>query len=114
MGIPGKVVRDVSEKDLAYMAWLAGHYVEQAERYVRGEIRQHWEVRGQKAQRDGRRWRHGGAGGSEGGGAFQAWRWSKKVGTWRGWARNRVRPAGRDLRFSMEVSPERTRMGSSW
>lgn len=41
MGTPGKVVRDVSEKDLAYMGWLAGHYVEQAERHVRGEIRQH-------------------------------------------------------------------------
>ena len=37
MGVPGKVVRPVQERDLEYMRWLAGHYVELAERYVKGE-----------------------------------------------------------------------------
>jgi carbonic anhydrase/acetyltransferase-like protein (isoleucine patch superfamily) len=39
MGVPGKIARPVSDKDLEYMRWLAGHYVELAERYTRGEIR---------------------------------------------------------------------------
>ena len=38
MGVPGKIVREVSEKDLAYMRWLAPHYVELAEKYVAGAI----------------------------------------------------------------------------
>jgi carbonic anhydrase/acetyltransferase-like protein (isoleucine patch superfamily) len=38
MGVPGKIVRPVNEKDLEYMRWLRGHYVELAERYVRGEF----------------------------------------------------------------------------
>jgi carbonic anhydrase/acetyltransferase-like protein (isoleucine patch superfamily) len=38
MGVPAKVVRAVSEKDLAYMRWLAGHYVELAEAYVAGKF----------------------------------------------------------------------------
>jgi carbonic anhydrase/acetyltransferase-like protein (isoleucine patch superfamily) len=38
MGVPGKIVRPVSEKDLKYMRWLRGHYVELAEKYVRGEF----------------------------------------------------------------------------
>jgi carbonic anhydrase/acetyltransferase-like protein (isoleucine patch superfamily) len=37
MGVPGKIARPVTEKDLEYMGWLAGHYVELAERYARGE-----------------------------------------------------------------------------
>ena len=37
MGVPGKVVRPVQERDLEYMRWLSGHYVELAEQYVRGE-----------------------------------------------------------------------------
>jgi carbonic anhydrase/acetyltransferase-like protein (isoleucine patch superfamily) len=38
MGVPGRVVRPVKEKDLEYMRWLAAHYVEVVEKYVRGEI----------------------------------------------------------------------------
>jgi carbonic anhydrase/acetyltransferase-like protein (isoleucine patch superfamily) len=38
MGVPGKVVRPISEKDLAYMRWLTTHYVELAEKYVAGEF----------------------------------------------------------------------------
>ena len=32
MGVPGKIVRPVSEEDLKYMRWLTPHYVELAER----------------------------------------------------------------------------------
>ena len=38
MGVPGKVVRAVSEKELAYMRWLVPHYVELAEKYASGVI----------------------------------------------------------------------------
>ncbi len=38
MGVPGKIVRPVKEQELSYMRWLTAHYVELAERYVRGEI----------------------------------------------------------------------------
>ncbi len=38
MGVPGKIVRPVRENDLKYMQWLAGHYVELAKKYVRGEF----------------------------------------------------------------------------
>jgi carbonic anhydrase/acetyltransferase-like protein (isoleucine patch superfamily) len=38
MGVPGKMVRAVSAEDQNYMAWLAGHYVELAEKYLRGEF----------------------------------------------------------------------------
>lgn len=41
MGVPAKVMRAVSEKDLAYMRWLAPHYVQQARRYVAGEVKAH-------------------------------------------------------------------------
>ena len=34
MGIPGRVVRPVSEKDLEYMRWLPAHYVELAKKYA--------------------------------------------------------------------------------
>src|SRR3954453_15235202 len=37
IGVPGKIARPVSEKDLKYMRWLTGHYVELAERYTREE-----------------------------------------------------------------------------
>ena len=37
MGVPGKIVRPVTERDLEYMRWLTGHYVELAQRYVKGE-----------------------------------------------------------------------------
>src|SRR4051812_8617982 len=39
MGVPGKIVRAVSEKELEYMRWLTPHYVEVAAKYVRGELR---------------------------------------------------------------------------
>lgn len=38
MGIPAKVVRLVNEKDLEHLKWLAGRYVELAEKYVGGQI----------------------------------------------------------------------------
>ena len=38
MGVPGKIVRTVTEADLQYMQWLSGHYVQLAERYVAGEF----------------------------------------------------------------------------
>jgi carbonic anhydrase/acetyltransferase-like protein (isoleucine patch superfamily) len=38
MGVPGRVVREVTEKELAYMRWLAPHYVGLAEKYAKGEI----------------------------------------------------------------------------
>jgi carbonic anhydrase/acetyltransferase-like protein (isoleucine patch superfamily) len=37
VGVPGRIVRPVGEKDLEYMRWLTGHYVELAERYTREE-----------------------------------------------------------------------------
>jgi carbonic anhydrase/acetyltransferase-like protein (isoleucine patch superfamily) len=40
MGVPGKIVRPISEKEREYMRWLARHYVEVAEKYVSGEIRE--------------------------------------------------------------------------
>jgi carbonic anhydrase/acetyltransferase-like protein (isoleucine patch superfamily) len=38
MGVPGKIVRPVREKELEYMRWLVPHYIELAEKYARGEI----------------------------------------------------------------------------
>ena len=38
MGVPGKIARPVSEKELEYMRWLSGHYVRLAERYAAGEF----------------------------------------------------------------------------
>jgi len=38
MGVPGRIVRPVTEKELEYMRWLPPHYVELAERYVNGEV----------------------------------------------------------------------------
>ena len=38
MGVPGKITRPVTPKELDYMHWLAGHYVQLAERYTRGEF----------------------------------------------------------------------------
>jgi carbonic anhydrase/acetyltransferase-like protein (isoleucine patch superfamily) len=35
VGVPGRVARPVNDKDLEYMRWLTGHYVELAERYVK-------------------------------------------------------------------------------
>ena len=33
MGVPGRVVRETNEKEKNYLAWLAEHYVELAQRY---------------------------------------------------------------------------------
>ncbi len=38
MGVPGKIVRPVSDDELKYMSWLVPHYVELAEKYARGEF----------------------------------------------------------------------------
>ena len=37
MGVPAKVVRPLREQDLKYMHWLTEHYVELAEKYVKGD-----------------------------------------------------------------------------
>jgi carbonic anhydrase/acetyltransferase-like protein (isoleucine patch superfamily) len=37
MGVPGKIVRPVTDRDLEYMRWLTGHYVELAQKYVQGD-----------------------------------------------------------------------------
>jgi carbonic anhydrase/acetyltransferase-like protein (isoleucine patch superfamily) len=39
MGVPGKVVRPVRPEEVQYMQRLAAHYVLQAQRYVRGDIK---------------------------------------------------------------------------
>jgi carbonic anhydrase/acetyltransferase-like protein (isoleucine patch superfamily) len=39
MGVPGKIVRPVTEEELKYMRWLTTHYVEVAQKHVKGEIR---------------------------------------------------------------------------
>jgi len=38
MGVPGRVVREVSEEEREYLKWLAPHYVALAKRYAAGEI----------------------------------------------------------------------------
>ncbi len=38
MGVPGKIVRSVTEEELKYMRWLAPHYLELAEKYHRGDF----------------------------------------------------------------------------
>src|SRR5207249_539716 len=38
MGVPGKIIRPVKEKELEYMRWLIEHYVELAEKYMTGEM----------------------------------------------------------------------------
>jgi carbonic anhydrase/acetyltransferase-like protein (isoleucine patch superfamily) len=38
MGVPGKIIRPVKDKELEYMRWLRGHYVQLAEKYLRGEF----------------------------------------------------------------------------
>ena len=40
MGVPGKIVRPVKEEELKYMRWLTTHYIEVAEKYAAGTIRQ--------------------------------------------------------------------------
>ena len=36
MGVPAKIVRPLREHDFQYMRWLTDHYVELAQRYVKG------------------------------------------------------------------------------
>jgi carbonic anhydrase/acetyltransferase-like protein (isoleucine patch superfamily) len=38
MGVPGKVFRPVSGKDLQYMQWLTEHYLDLAQRYAAGKF----------------------------------------------------------------------------
>lgn len=38
MGVPARIVRELSEDEVKYMLWVAAHYVELAQRYVRGEF----------------------------------------------------------------------------
>lgn len=38
MGIPGRIVRPVTEEDLKYMRWVPGRYVELAEKWVAGKF----------------------------------------------------------------------------
>jgi carbonic anhydrase/acetyltransferase-like protein (isoleucine patch superfamily) len=38
MGVPGRIVRPVKEQEQKYMRWLSGHYVQLAERHVKGEF----------------------------------------------------------------------------
>ncbi len=38
MGVPGKIVRPVKDQELEYMRWLRAHYVELAEKYIRGDF----------------------------------------------------------------------------
>ena len=40
MGVPGKIVRPVKEEELKYIRWLTTHYVELAERYVAGKVKE--------------------------------------------------------------------------
>lgn len=38
VGVPGKIMRAVNEKELEYMRWLSGRYVELVRRYRAGEF----------------------------------------------------------------------------
>jgi carbonic anhydrase/acetyltransferase-like protein (isoleucine patch superfamily) len=38
MGVPGKIVRVTKPEEREYMHWLSGHYVELAQKYVRGDF----------------------------------------------------------------------------
>jgi len=42
MGVPGKIVRAVTEKELEYMRWLAPHYLELAKGYAEGKFHSHF------------------------------------------------------------------------
>jgi carbonic anhydrase/acetyltransferase-like protein (isoleucine patch superfamily) len=42
MGVPGKVVREVTDEDLARTHSICAHYVEMAQRYVRGAFPPPW------------------------------------------------------------------------
>ena len=38
MGVPGKVARPIRDKELDYLRWLSGHYVELAARHAAGDF----------------------------------------------------------------------------
>jgi carbonic anhydrase/acetyltransferase-like protein (isoleucine patch superfamily) len=38
MGVPGRIVRAINEKELAYMKWLPARYIELAEQYLAGKF----------------------------------------------------------------------------
>jgi carbonic anhydrase/acetyltransferase-like protein (isoleucine patch superfamily) len=38
MGVPGRIVRPISDEEREQARWLVGHYVELARRYVKGEF----------------------------------------------------------------------------
>jgi carbonic anhydrase/acetyltransferase-like protein (isoleucine patch superfamily) len=38
MGVPGRIVRPVNDKEIEYMRWLSGRYVELVQRYQAGEF----------------------------------------------------------------------------
>ena len=38
MGVPGKIVRPVTDKELEYMRWLAPHYLQLAQEYSGGKF----------------------------------------------------------------------------
>ena len=38
MGVPGRVARPIRDRELGYLRWLSGHYVELAARYAAGEF----------------------------------------------------------------------------
>lgn len=40
MGVPGKIVRPVSDEELKYMSWLSGNYVQLARKYIDGQFGQ--------------------------------------------------------------------------
>jgi carbonic anhydrase/acetyltransferase-like protein (isoleucine patch superfamily) len=42
MGIPGKIVREVTEEELRHTREICAHYLEMAQRYVRGAYRPPW------------------------------------------------------------------------
>jgi carbonic anhydrase/acetyltransferase-like protein (isoleucine patch superfamily) len=38
MGVPGRIVRPVNEKELQYLRWLSGRYVELVRKYMAGDF----------------------------------------------------------------------------
>jgi carbonic anhydrase/acetyltransferase-like protein (isoleucine patch superfamily) len=46
MGVPGRVVREVTEEDLRRTRAISAHYLELAQRYARGAFRPPWEQSG--------------------------------------------------------------------
>src|SRR4051794_32689240 len=51
MGVPGKVVRQVSDEELARIQANAAHYLEMAQRYARGEFPLLWQQHAREEER---------------------------------------------------------------